>query len=192
MQLLQGGIQHSCSTFYTQLTQNKYKPDGKVMKGKHAVDQEERPTSEKHQASCPGKRKCITKRNGKKMAQTRVFMTKHWETGYSWLVRLQHKEEHVTRLASDKCCLLTKEEIKPKGWATKERAREWVGMSCVCHQTATPVKSGQISPKVHMQHKKTVAVIVIRNRFKHFQPHVLCLEEKAVAVGLREATVDFG
>lgn len=126
------------------------------------------------------------------MAQTRVFMTKHWETGYSWLVRLRHKEEHVTRLASDKCCLLTKEEIKPKGWTAKERAREWVGMSCVCHQTATPVKSGRIRPKVHMQHKKTVAVIVICNRFKHFQPHFLCLEEKAVAVGLREATVDFG
>lgn len=43
----------------------------------------------------------------------------------------------VTRLTSDKCCLLTKEEIKPKGWAAKERARECVGMSCVCHQTAT-------------------------------------------------------
>lgn len=48
------------------------------------------------------------------------------------------------------------------------------------------VKSGRIRPKVHVQHKKTSSDRDLE------QPHFLCLEEKPVAVGLREATVDFG
>lgn len=61
MKLLQGGIQHSCLTFYTQLTQNKYKPDGKVMKGKHAVDQDD-DQHQKIQGIMPWKKKTHNKK----------------------------------------------------------------------------------------------------------------------------------